>query len=447
MNFQNEYQKKLVSGQTAVKVVKSGDWIDYSFGLGQPVALDKALAVRKGELSDVKVRGALRFSPLAITEVDPEREYFCYNSWHFSGLERKLSDQGLCNYLPMIYRNLPLYYRKSLEVDVAMLAVSPMDQQGYFNFSLTNSASRAVIERAKIVILEINDKLPRVSGGKENAVHISEVDFIVEGDHPGVPVINPSEISAEEMKIAAFITKEIPDGATIQLGIGGLPNAVGTMIADSDLKNLGMHTEMLVDAYMVIDQAGKLTNTEKAMNPGKGVFSICAGSNSLYEWVKNNPALESYPVNYVNDPAVIAQIDNFISINNCIEVDLYGQVTAECAGKRHISGTGGQLDFVTGGYLSNGGKSFVALTSTYTDRKTGLLKSRLVPTLVSNTAITNPRSQVHYLVTEWGIADLAGRSTWERAERIIAIAHPDFHETLIKEAESLGIWRTTNKRI
>lgn len=347
----------------------------------------------------------------------------------------------------MIYRNLPLYYRKSLEVDVAMLAVSSMDQQGYFNFSLTNSASRAVVERAKIVILEINDKLPRVSGGKENAVHISEVDYIVKGDHPGVPVINPGEISAEEMKIAAFITKEIPDGATIQLGIGGLPNAVGTMIADSDLKNLGMHTEMLVDAYMVIDQAGKLTNTEKAMNLGKGVFSFCAGSNGLYEWVKDNPALESHPVNYVNDPAVIAQIDNFISINNCIEVDLYGQVTAECSGKRHISGTGGQLDFVTGGYLSNGGKSFVALTSTYTDRKTGLLKSRLVPTLVSNTAITNPRSQVHYLVTEWGIADLAGRSTWERAERIIAIAHPDFHEALIKEAESLGIWRQTNKRI
>lgn len=446
MDLKREYQAKLVSAETAVNVVKSGDWVDYSFCLGQPVALDKALAARKTELMDIKVRGALRMLPLAITEVDPEREHFCYNSWHFSGLERKLSDQGLCNYLPMIYRNLPLYYRKSLEVDVVMMAVSPMDAQGYFNFSLTNSASRAIVEQAKIVILEINDKLPRVSGGKENVVHISEVDFIVMGNQAELPVINPGEISAEEMKIAEFITKEIPDGATIQLGIGGLPNAVGSMIANSNLKNLGMHTEMLVDAYMMLDQAGKLTNTEKAINPLKGVFSFCARSHELYNWVKDNPALESHPVNYVNDPAVIAQIDNFISINNCIEVDLYGQVTAECAGKRQISGTGGQLDFVTGGYLSKGGKSFVALTSTYTDRKTGFLKSRLVPTLVSNTAITNPRSQVHYLVTEWGIADLAGRSTWERAERIIAIAHLDFHEELIKEAEHLGIWRQTNKR-
>ena len=447
MNFQKEYQAKLVSAQTAVNVVKSGDWVDYSFCLCQPVALDKALAARKEELIDVKVRGGLRMLPLAITEVDPQREHFCYNSWHFSGLERKLSDQGLCNYLPMVYRNLPLYYRKSLEVDVAMMAVSPMDEQGYFNFSLSNSASRAIVEQAKIVILEINDKLPRVSGGKENTVHISEVNFIVMGDQIDLPVINPGKISAEEMKIAEFITKEIPNGATVQLGIGGLPNAVGTMIAASDLKNLGMHTEMLVDAYMMIDQAGKLTNIEKAMNRGKGVFSFCAGSKELYEWMKDNPTLESHPVNYVNDPAVIAQIDNFISINNCIEVDLYGQVTAECSGKRQISGTGGQLDFVTGGYLSQGGKSFVALTSTYTDRRTGSLKSRLVPTLVSNTAITNPRSQVHYLVTEWGIADLAGRSTWERAERIIAIAHPDFHEELIKEAENLGVWRKINKWI
>ena len=447
MSLKHEYQSKVVSAEEAVKVVKYGDWVDYSFCLGQPIALDKALARRKNELHDVKIRGGLRMSPLAVADVDPDREHFCYNSWHFSGLERQLSDRGLCNYIPMIYRNKPLHYRKSLEVDVAMLMVSPMDEYGCFNFSFTNSASKAIVESAKIVILEVNHNLPRVVGGQENTVHLNEVDFIVEGDNPEIPVINPGKISPEEIKIAQLITEQIPNGATIQLGIGGLPNAVGTMIGESDLKDLGFHTEMLVDAYMVIDQAGKMTNRSKRINTGKGVFSFCAGSSELYAWVKENHHIESFPINYVNDPAIMAQIDDFITINKCIEIDLYGQVASEAAGKRHISGTGGQLDFVTGGYLSNGGKSFIALTSTFTDKQSGELKSRLVPSLMASTAITNPRSQAHCLVTEWGIADLAGRTTWERAERIIGIAHPDFHDTLIKEAEKLGIWRKTNKRL
>lgn len=447
MSLKQEYKKKIVSANEAVKVVKSGDWVDYSFCLGQPVALDQALALRKEELFDVKIRGGLRMAPLAVVDVDPEREHFCYNSWHFSGLERQLSDKGLCNYIPMIYRNKPLHYRKSLEVDVAMIMVTPMDEYGNFNFSFTNSATKAIVEKAKIVIVEVNENLPRVIGGKENSIHLSEIDFIVEGNHPDIPVINPGEISEEEIKIAALIAAEIPNGATIQLGIGGLPNAVGTMIAESDLKDLGFHTEMLVDAYMVIDKAGKMTNKKKNINMGKGVFSFCAGSSDLYEWVRGNRQIESYPINYVNDPAVMSQIDHFITINNCIEVDLYGQVASESAGKRHISGTGGQLDFVTGGYLSNGGKSFIALTSTFVDKKSGELKSRLVPSLMESTAITNPRSQAHCLVTEWGIADLAGRTTWERAERIIQISHPSFHDELIKQAEKLGIWRKTNKRM
>ena len=440
-----EYCSKLVTAKEAVQVVKSGDWVDYNFGLAQPVVLDKALAARKSELRNVKIRGGMMLRPLNTVEVDPDREHFCYNSWHLSGYERWLSDQGRCNYIPMIYRNMPLFYRKSLEVDVAMFTVPPMDKTGSFSFSLTNSASKAIADQAKIVILEVNEKLPVVIGGQENFIHISEVDFIVEGDNSELPVINPVEITETDKKIAQLIMCEIKDGSTIQLGIGALPNAVGTMIAESDLKNMGMHTEMLVDAYMTMVKAGKITNTLKNIDKGKGIFSFCAGSKDLYDWVKGNVALASVPINYSNDPHIMAQNDNLVTINNCIEVDIWGQVTSETSGSRQISGTGGQLDFLTGGYMSKGGKSFLCCNSTFTDKRTGRLQSRILTSLPKNAVVTNPRTQVHYLVTEWGIADLAGRSTWERAERIINIAHPNFRDDLIKGAERLGIWCKNKK--
>ncbi|WP_371367852.1 Butyryl-CoA:acetate CoA-transferase [Sporomusa rhizae] len=447
MKHVQEYRSKLVSAEQAVKAVQSGNWVDYNFGQAQPVVLDKALAARKVDLHNVKVRGGLMFRPLTIVEEDPSREHFCYSSWHLSGYERQLSDRGLCNYIPMIYRNMPLFYRKSLEVDVAMFSVAPMDENGFFNFSLVNSASKAITERAKIVILEVNENLPVIAHGKENAIHISDVDYVVEGDNPELPVINPAQSSETDNAIARLILGEISDGATIQLGIGALPNAVGTMIAESDLKNLGMHTEMLVDAYMVMDRVGKLTNTAKKIDKGYGVFSFCAGSKSLYDWVRDNDTLASVPIDYSNAPHIMAQNDNLVTINNCIEVDLFGQVTSETSGSRQISGTGGQLDFLTGGYLSHGGKSFICFSSTFTDKRSGQLRSRILTGLPEYSVVTNPRTQAHYLVTEWGIADLAGRSTWERAERIINIAHPKFRDKLIQGAERLGIWRKTNKKL
>jgi len=440
-----EYQSKLVSAVQAVKVVKSGDWVDYNFGLAQPIVLDQALAARKEELLDIKVRGGMMLNPLKIVEDDPLREHFCYNSWHFSGLERKLHDRGLCNYIPMIYRHMPLFYRKSLDVDVAMFSVTPMDKNGYFGFSLTNSASSAICERAKIIILEVNDKLPVVDCGRENFIHISDVDFVVESGNPTLPVINPSTAGEVDQKIAELVMKEIEDGSTIQLGVGALPNAVGNLIAESDLKDLGLHTEMLVDAYMTMVKRGKVTNKYKTIDKGKGVWTFCAGSQELYDWVNGNTALASYPSDYINNPSVMATNDKLVTINNCIEVDLLGQVNAETSGIRQISGTGGQLDFLTGGYMSKGGKSFICFSSTFTNKKTGVVKSRIIPSFSENTVVTNPRTQAHYFVTEWGIADLAGHTTWERAERIINIAHPDFREGLIKDAERLKIWRKTNK--
>ncbi|MDF2501243.1 MAG: Acetyl-CoA hydrolase/transferase C-terminal domain containing protein [Anaerosporomusa subterranea] len=446
MGFTNEYRAKLRTPDEAVQVVKSGDWVDYCMGLGQPVLLDEALAKRKTDLQDVKVRSALALKPRQVVELDPERSAFTYTSWHFSGYDRKLHDQGLCDFVPMIYRNKPLFYRNDLSVDVVMVAVTRMDKHGYFNFSLSNSATRAIVEIAKFVIVEVNECLPYAFGGSEESVHISDVDFIVEAGAMPLPVMPAVSPDAIDQRVAKLIVDDIVDGATIQLGIGGMPNAVGSMIAESDVKNLGMHTEMLVDAYLVMYEKGKLTNRCKTIDKGKGAWTFCVGTKSLYDWVDGNSFLASYPVDYTNDPRVIAQIDNFISVNNCVEVDLYGQISSESSGPRQISGTGGQLDFVTGAYQSRGGKSYICFRSSFEDKKTGKNSSRVVPTLPIAGITTVPRTQVHYLVTEWGKVNLAGCSTWERAEKIISIAHPDFRNELIVKAEQLKIWRRSNKR-
>jgi len=447
MNWYSEYKQKLRTAEEAVRAVKPGAWVDYNFGANMPVLLDSALAGRKEELKDVKVRGTLALRPLAIVEADPCREVFTYSSWHFSGYERKLHDRGLCYYTPMIYRNKPKYYREMLEVDVAMISLPPMDKHGYFNFSLSNSATKAILEKAKTVIVEINEKLPRALGGKEECLHICEVDYIVEGNNPELPELVPGEPGEIDRKIAGLIVREITDGATIQLGIGNMPNAVGSMLAQSDLKDLGMHTEMLVDAYLNLYMNGKLTNRQKTIDRGKGVWSFSLGTKALYNWIDDNPGLASYPVDYTNSPEIMSQNERLVTVNNCIEVDIYGQASSESSGARQISGTGGQLDFVTGGIMSKGGKSFLCLTSTYTDKAGGQRMSRIVPTLPAGEIVTDPRTQIHYLVTEWGIANLAGRSTWERAELIIGLAHPDFREELIKTADKNKIWRKTNRLI
>ncbi len=446
MNFANEYRAKLRTPDQAVQVVKSGDWVDYCMGLGQPVLLDEALARRKHELQDVKIRCALALTPRQVVEADPERAAFTYTSWHFSGYDRKLHDRGLCDFVPMIYRNKPLYYRNDLAVDVAMVAVAPMDKQGFFNFSLSNSATKAILETAKTIIVEVNECLPYAFGGSEECVHISEVDFIVEAGAMKLPTMAAAMPDAVDEIVARLIVDDIVDGSTIQLGIGGMPNAVGSMIAESDVKNLGMHTEMLVDAYLTMYEKGKLTNKCKTVDKGKGAWTFCVGTQALYDWVDHNPFLASKPVDYTNDPCVIAQIDNFVSVNNCVEVDLYGQISSESSGPRQISGTGGQLDFVTGAYQSRGGKSYICFRSSFEDKKSGQKASRVVPTLPTAGIATVPRTQVHYLVTEWGKVNLAGCSTWERAEKIISIAHPDFRDELIAQAQQLNIWRRSNKR-
>lgn len=442
--YYEEYKKKLTTPDEAVKCIKSGDWVDYTVSLGFPILCDEALAKRRDELFDVKIRGNLIFGPIKAVECDPEREHFTYNSWHCSGYERKLCDRGLCNYIPMAFRNVTPYYFHFLDVNVAMICATPMDKHGYFNLSCSTGVAKGILDKADIVIIEVNEKLPKIYGGFEEAIHIDKVDYIVEGEHPELPQLPIEPATEEDIKIAQHILSYIPSGAALQLGIGSMPNVIGKMLADSDLKDLGMHTELCSDAYVELFEAGKLTNSKKKIHRNKGVTGIAFGSKKLYQWVDENPGVMICPLEYVNAPEVIAQLDDMISINSCISADLYGQICAESAGTRHISGTGGQLDYLTGASMSKGGKAFICMTSSFVD-KAGKRHSRILPHFTGD-IVTDPRSQGYFIVTEYGVINLAGRTTWERAEMLVSIAHPDFREDLIKAAEEQKIWRRSNKR-
>ncbi|MCR5106312.1 MAG: butyryl-CoA:acetate CoA-transferase [Eubacterium sp.] len=443
-DYSKEYNKKLRTPEEAVAVVKSGDWVDYTSSLGMPVLLDKALAARKDELFDVKIRGNLIAGPIEVAECDESQEHFVYHSWHCSSYERKLCDRGLCYYIPMVFHNNAAYYEFFIKVNVVMVSVSPMDKHGYFNFSVNTGVAGPICEKADIVIVEVNENMPKIHGGYSECIHISEVDYIVEGAHEEFTNLLPIVPKPIHKEIASHILPYIVDGANLQLGIGSIPNAIGELIAQSDIKDLGMHTELCTDAYLKLHESGKLTNKLKNIDRGKGVFGCAVGSNELYEWLDDNHGIAAYPLEYVNRPSVIAQLDNMVSINGCVAVDLYGQVAAESSGSRQLSGTGGQLDFLAGASASRGGKAFICMTSRYTG-KDGTLHSRILPQF-NGDIITSPRSQVYFIATEFGVINLEGKSTWERAEDLISIAHPDFRDELIKEAQERKIWRRSNKR-
>lgn len=449
MDYRSMYQQKLVSADQAAAVVKSGDWVDYAWTTGTPVAVDKAIAKRLPELHNVNFRGGILMWVPEIFKIENPAEHMTWNSWHMSGIERKAIAQGFAFYSPMRYSELPRFYREFAEEnrnDVAVFQVAPMDEHGYFNFGPNASHLAAICETSKVVIVEVNENMPVCLGGFEEGVHISQVDMIVEGDNPTIAEMGgggaPSEV---DETVAKLIVEEIPDGACLQLGIGGMPNAVGSLIAKSDLKDLGVHTEMYVDAFVDIAEAGKITGAHKNIDKGRQVYGFGAGTKKLYDYLNNNPACMSAPVSYTNDVRVVAQLDNFMSINNAVDIDLFGQVSSESSGIKHISGAGGQLDFVMGAYLSKGGKSFICCSSTF-KTKDGELKSRILPTLHPGSIVTDTRANTHYVVTEFGKVNLKGLNTWQRAEALISIAHPQFRDELIKDAEKMNIWRRSNRK-
>ena len=428
-----QYRSKFVSPDAAVQsAVQSGDWVDYGFGAAFPELLDRALAGQKGKLQNVRIRGGLVIAPhIEAIEQDPQQESFHWYSWHIGDLERRLQAQGLIHFVPALLRSVPELYRRHLRTDVAFVPVSRPDKQGYFSLGLCNYTWKTIMENARTVIFEVNEHFPILPGvDGSHRVHISQADYVVEGEHSPLPTRSYKEPTEIECRIAELVVAEIPDGATLSLGVGGIPFTIANRIAQSDLRDLGCHTGTISDAFLAIWKAGKLTNARKSFDTGLSTWNLAMGSQELYDWLGGNPQL-FHPdcLDYVHDPYRIARLDNVISINGGVEVDLTGQENAESAGTRQLSGTGGQLDFLEGAFRSKGGKGFICLASTHR-KKDGTLKSNIVPCVPSGSTVSASRTMTQYIATEYGIANLAGLSLRERAEAMVAIAHPEFRAEL-----------------
>ena len=426
-----------ISARDAAALVRSGDWLDFGATLAQPDVFDQALAERVGELRNVSIRGCLSVRPRAVVEVDPGREHFNFFNWHFGGYDRKKSDAGLQNYIPCNLGEISDYYRRFIDPpDIMVIKTCPIDANGYFNFSAANLWLRAIASRAKVVIAEVNSALPYVHG-IDNGLHAGEVDYIIEGDGQAAPELpNPAPTDADRA-VARLIAAEVEDGNCLQIGIGAMPNAVCSLLKASSVRNLGIHTEMLTDGIIDLYKAGIVTGAAKTLHPGKIVCTFGLGSQALYEAIDNNPDISCQPVETTNLPHNIMQNDSLMAINNTTQMDLQGQAASESNGHRHISGTGGQLQFVRGAYASNGGKSFICLSSTY--ERAGLRKSRVVLSLTPGNIATTPRSDMMYVVTEFGMVNLKGKSIPERAKAMISLAHPDFRDDLEREARENGL--------
>ena len=437
-----EYKSKFVTPEeAAARAVRSGDWVDYGFGAGFPELMDRALAGRRDELKDVKIRGGLVIRPrIEVVECDPERSAFTYYSWHIGDYERKLQSRGLVQFLPVMLRSLPELYRNHIRVDVAFVPVSTPDSSGYCGLGLSNYAWRTIFENARTVVFEINERLPRLQGvDGSHQVHISEADYIVEGEHEPLPVRSYKEATDIDKKIADLVVAEIPDGAVLSLGVGGVPFAVANRIAQSDRKDIGCHTGTISDAFLTLYRAGKLTNARKEIDTGRSTWNLAMGSQELYDWLDAEPErFRPGDLDYVHNPYRIAEMKQVISINGGVQLDLMGQENGESAGTRQLSGIGGQMDFLEGAFRSQGGKGFVCIHSSRVT-KDGERKSNILPFIPGGSTVSAPRTMIQYAATEYGVAKLSGRSLKERARAMISIAHPDFREELERYArETFG---------
>ncbi|MGN0718354.1 MAG: acetyl-CoA hydrolase/transferase family protein [Anaerovoracaceae bacterium] len=376
--------------------------------------MDRALAKRVNELEDVTICATMwsYAEPPEILKADPKAEHFHYSSSHFTPIERKCNKAGNCWFLPVQFRENTKFYEECRPTfAVAMLQVAPMDKSGNFNLGPQVAKYWEILKNADKIIVEVNEKMI-ANHGNENCINISQVDYVVEGSNTPLPTINAKEANEVEKAMAGHIVKLIESGSTLQLGTGGFPNYVGKLIAESEINDLFVHTEMFVDAYLHLFKAGKLTNNKK-LNKGKMTYTFAMGSQELYDWIDDNQMMQVAPVEYVNDVDVISQNNKMISVNSCLQVDLFGQVNTESAGLQHIGGTGGQLDYVMGSFNSNGGKSFLCLPSTRT-LKDVTKESLIRPTLPEGSIVSTPRSGVHYIVTEYGAVNLKDKNTYIR---------------------------------
>jgi acyl-CoA hydrolase len=432
MGWVDTYKQKLVTAEEAVSGIKSGERIYISGNAATPYALMKALASRKAELRDVELVHVLLMGEDPLSK--PEMEgHFRHNSLFVGPADRKAINEGRADYIPIFLHQIPdLFYSGQMPLDAAIVHLSPPDEHGFMSFGVEVLGSKAAVETAKIVIAQVNEKMPRVLG--DSFIHISRVHKIAEISED-LPELERKPATEVERKIGHFIAELIEDGSTLQLGIGGIPDAV--LAALKDRRDLGIHTEMISDGVMEAIDAGSITGAKKTFHPNKVILTFILGSRRLYEFVDNNPVIEAHPTDYTNDPFNVSRNDNMVAINSAIEVDITGQVCSDSIGTYIYSGFGGQVDFIRGAAHSKGGKPIIALPSMAKDGEI----SRIVPYLQKGSGVVTTRADVRYVVTEYGVAYLHGKNLQERTKALINIAHPKFRPDLIKEAKSRNLIR------
>ncbi len=432
MSWVDDYKKKLVTAEEAVSAIKSGDRVYISGNAATPYVLMHALAKRKDELEDVELVHVLLMGEDPLSR--PEMEgHFRHNSLFVGPADRKAINEGRADYIPIFLHQIPgLMYSDQMPLNMAILHLSPPDEHGFMSFGVEVLASKAAAEKAEIVIAQVNEQMPRVLG--DSFIHVSRVDKVVEVSEE-LPQLQRKPFSEVERKIGHYIAELIEDGSTLQLGIGGIPDAV--LSALKDRRDLGIHTEMVSDGVMEAIEAGVITGARKTFHPYKVILTFILGSKKLYDFVDNNPVLEAHPTDYTNHPFNVSRNENMIAINSAIEVDITGQVCSDSVGTYIYSGFGGQVDFIRGAAHSKGGKPIIALPSTAKNDEL----SRIVPFLKKGAGVVTTRADVKYVVTEYGVAYLHGKNLQERTVALINIAHPKFRPDLIKEAKSRFLLR------
>lgn len=420
-----EYREKLVSADEAVSHIRSGQRIVFSHAAGESLVLLDALVRNRALFENVEIVHMVAMGEAKYCEPGMEK-HFRHNSFFLGASTRKAAKEGRADVTPVYFSEVPELFRTTLPVDAVFLNLSPPDEHGYCSFGISVDYSKPAAMEAELVIAQINPSMPRTLG--DSFIHISDIDYIVEADTPLIE-LPPAGISEVERAIGKNCASLIEDGDTLQLGIGAIPDAVLGFLKEK--KDLGIHSEMISDGIVELYEGGVITNRRKSLHAGKSIVTFLMGTRRLYDFADNNPAVELHPVDYVNDPYVIAQNERLVSVNSCVQVDLMGQVVSASVGRRQISGVGGQVDFVRGANMSRGGKSIMAMPSTAAEGRI----SKIVPVIGEGAAVTTSRYDADYIVTEYGAARLKGESLRNRAKKLIRIAHPDFRRMLAEEYE------------
>jgi 4-hydroxybutyrate CoA-transferase len=437
MNWLDHYKAKVVTAEEAVAVVKSGDRIFVSGNAATPSLLMNALALQKDRLFDVEVNHVLLLGDDPLSKPGME-DHFRHNSLFVGPADRAAISAGTSHYVPVHLSEIPALFTDGyIPLDVALVHLSPPDEHGFMSFGVECAASKSAAESAKLVVAQVNEKMPRTLG--DVFIHISHVHKIVECSEPLKTISKDEKYSETELKIGSYITELIEDGSTLQLGIGGIPDAVLSQLDGK--RHLGIHTEMVSDGVVKAIEKGIVTNQKKTLHPGKVISTFVLGTPELYDYVDNNPYFEIHPCNYTNNPFIISRNEKMVAINSSIQVDITGQVCSDSMGTAIYSGFGGQVDFIRGAAASKGGKPIIALPAT---AKNGTI-SRIAPVLTLGAGVVTSRADVHYVVTEFGVASLHGKNLRQRAEALLAIAHPKFHNELNDALRKQHPWSIPRK--